>query len=352
MTEKTSRPIVLGDLFGHKHDLRYGENPQQGASFFTQHSDDPFELGKAVVEKGRDLSYVNVTDPDRALNTIIHAVVALQHHTLRPTFCAIAVKHGNPCGAGYGNSPEEALGRMILSDVESIFGGVVITNFLIGHNEAHALLHLHHQGSPRRVLDIVIAPGFTNTALKMLERKEDRCIMVSNPALAWISPASFDTTPQCRAVRKGYLVQERYNKVLSFNDGSMQLHGQRKEYLETDLAFAAALCRTSNSNTITIVKDSMLLGQGVAQTSRVRAAEVALYNAKKSGHEDKLHGSVVVSDSFFPFHDGLTVLTRKKVAAVFCTTGSLRDEEVRKACPKRVTLYQLPDKNARMFFGH
>lgn len=350
MNDLTRRPIPLGEI----NELRYGENARQGANFFTRHSDDPLELGKFLLIEGKIPSYTNMTDLHRALYTLNHFVAAVEMHTLRPTFCAVAVKHGNPCGAGYGTSPQIALERMILGDTLAIFGGIVITNFNIEYPEAQTLLYAYpSEFVEKRVLDMVIAPGISTGAAQMLRRRESRCIMLTNPALVALSEATFEDNYQCRGVRMGYLVQDRDTQVLNFRDPRMQIFGERLEHLETDFGAAAALCRTSNSNTITLFKDGMLLGQGVAQTSRVRAAQVALLNATESGHKARLKGCVAVSDSFFPFDDGPKILMEAGVSAIFATSGSVNDEQVRKAVSdQRRTLYQLPDSVARMFFGH
>jgi phosphoribosylaminoimidazolecarboxamide formyltransferase/IMP cyclohydrolase len=349
MRDSSLRPLALSDI----GDLRYGENAQQTATFFTQYSSDPLELGKFLLEEGKLPSYTNLTDLHRSVYTLTHVVAAAHARLMRPTLCAVAVKHGNPCGGAHGHSAQEALEKTILGDTLAIFGGIVATNFFVGMIEAQTLLHSHTGTEGKRVLDMVIAPGFSALAIELLKRKEGRCMLVSNPTLAALSKEHLEGGYQCRSVRKGYLVQDRDTQVLDLRDPRMNIHGERREYLEDDLAMAAAFCRTSNSNTITLLKDGMLLGQGVAQTSRVRAAEVAVYNAKKSGHKKRLEGSVAVSDSFFPFPDGVQVLAKAGVKAIFSTSGSVRDEDVRKYCKRKgIALYQLPDTSARMFFGH
>lgn len=349
MRDTSVRPLALSDI----GDLRYGENAQQTATFFTQYSSDPLELGKFLLEEGKLPSYTNLTDLHRSVYTLNH-LVAAAHATLHaPTPCAVAVKHGNPCGGAVGWNGFDALTKTILGDTLAIFGGVVATNFGIGMHHAKTLLEAHTDGKGKRVLDMIIAPNFTPLAIELLKRKEGRCMLISNPTLAALSKEHLERGYQCRSVRKGYLVQDRDTQVLDFRDPRIEIHGERREYLEDDLAVAAAFCRTSNSNTITLLKNGMLLGQGVAQTSRVRAAEVAVYNAKKSGHAKRLEGCVAVSDSFFPFPDGVHVLAKAGVKAIFATSGSVRDEDVRKYCKRKgIALYQLPDSSARMFFGH
>jgi AICAR transformylase/IMP cyclohydrolase PurH len=118
-----------------------------------------------------------------------------------------------------------------------------------------------------------------------------------------------------------------------------------------DLAFASALCRTGNSNTVTLVKYGMLIGQGVAQTRRDRASKLAVQIATDCGHD--ITNAVACSDSFFPFIDGVEPLVKKGVRAIFSTSGAQRDEEVRAFCSAYgVALFQAPDRTHRMFCWH
>lgn len=339
---------------GHTTLLRYGENPQQTAELRTsQPARDSLGIGNFQQLAGAPPSYVNVTDLDRALETLVRAYAALATNQPRtPYAIGVAVKHGNACGAAYSTSPKEALEKMIEGDEQAIFGGVVITNVPIDEHVADLLLR-HTSGGlkGRRLLDLVAAPSVTSQALDMLGRKEGKCKIFANPALGKLKPTSVSTQERVRQVRGGELRQSAPTFVLNFAKQRPKRTGKARPEKRLDLAFATAICATSNSNTITIVKDGMLLGQGIGQTSRVGAAALAVANAMR--HEEKLRGAVAASDSFFPFPDGVLVLIDAGVTAIFATSGSVNDAVVQSICREAgVTLYQLPDKDARMFFGH
>lgn len=354
MTDTTKRPLPLHEI----RELRYGENPWQGASFFTNFgSTDPLGIGNFNLESGEIPSATNLTDVDRALHMLVHSVAALRAndpHSLGARV-AIAVKHGNPCGAGHGVSSSEAARKMIRGDLKAIMGATIILNSSLDDDAVDDLLTYASEG--RRLLDVVVAADFTPRAVRLLERKNGKCRILSNPTLARLTRENLSTALRCRGVRAGYVVQDSDARILDFQHPNLKVYGPRiSRQEEIDMAFASALCRTSNSNTITLVKGGMLIGQGVAQTRRDRAARLAVQIAKENNHLDDLnkqYRAIACSDSFFPFADGVEPLIEAGVKAVFATSGALRDEEVQRACiDAGVTLYQLPDTEARMFFGH
>jgi phosphoribosylaminoimidazolecarboxamide formyltransferase/IMP cyclohydrolase len=147
------------------------------------------------------------------------------------------------------------------------------------------------------------------------------------------------------------LLQPNYTFVPDFGQGETVKHGQAKLSQEVDMMLAWALGSTSNSNTITIVKDGQLLGNGVGQQDRVGAVGLAIERARRSKHD--LNGAVAYSDSFFPFPDGPQTLIDAGITAIFTTSGSLRDKETIDLCGERlVPLYMIPDSIGRGFFGH
>ena len=333
--------------------LRYGENAYQQAEFcWGPAARDPLALGHFSTLAG-ELGMVNMTDMERALTTLTYTHAALTATVIpdTPFQIALAVKHGNCCGAAYHLSKDGALRSMIEGDLDAVMGGCVMVNFPIGVNEAEILLH--HPNEKRRIIDVLIAPSISSEAIALLARKEDRCKMIINEALGYLPAlpnSGVSMEKRRRQVRGGEIVQDAYRVPQLFTENTF-ISGNRRRRLEPDLAFAAAICATSNSNTINLVKDGMLLGQGVGQTTRVGAAELAVKIANKRGR--RTDGAVSVGDSFFPFDDGVKVLIEAGITALFSTSGALRDQEVRDACVEgNVTLYQLPDKEARMFFGH
>lgn len=358
MQQESRRPLVLTQTGGLT--LRYGENPWQGAQLFSQFSDDPLELGKFVLEEGETPSGTNLTDVDRGIKTLTHidAANTLNNGGIRE-YVAVALKHGNCCGAGVGNNPFLAFSKMIEGDLQAIMGAAVLVNFRVDQRLASQLLY-YKSPTGRRLLDLVAAPLFSKEARNLLARTFGRCRLLSNPALGRPGSETLDTSLKTRGVRKGHLVQDADNRVLDFNDPRMQVFGVRNSRYHRDLGVASAICRTSNSNTITLVQNGMLLGQGVGQTRRDRAARLAVAIAFENRHHRDApythrlpEHTVAVSDSFFPFKDGVEPLLEAGVSAIFSTSGALRDKEVQAACRDAdVLLYQLPDIEARMFFGH
>ena len=338
-------------------DAKYGENGWQtpAALYFTGlPSDDPLALGRFVLVAGTAPSYNNFADIDRMLQTITHIAAAFEKNRGHVPLIAVAVKHGNACGAAVGKDKIEVLKNMVASSTRAIFGGLVMMNFEIGSAEAEVLLtHLmpaSSSGAPgRRLLDGITAPAFSSDAVEMLKRGGDKCRFLANPELISLSAASLDTAPRFRYVRGGFLKQPNYSYVIDI--ARAEKSGAATSAQEDDLLLAWAVGATSNSNTVTLVRDGQLLGNGVGQQDRVGGAELAIKRATDEKHP--LTGAAAYSDSFFPFPDGPEILVNAGVTAILATSGSRNDDLTRKLCAERgVALYMLPDSEARGFFGH
>lgn len=351
-----SAGAISGDYFLNisvwEHaECRYGENPQIETAFlYTSGVPDPLALDKFKLVAGAPPSFVNWTDLDRLLQTSTHIAAGYELNFGGVPFIAIAVKHGNPCGAAVGNDAASVLQDMISGDTRAIFGGVVMTNFPIDEVAAETLLTYQVGDAKRRLLDAIIAPAFDQSAIDMLSRKGDKCRFIVNPALANLSQDSLDQRPRFRFVRGGFLVQDNYNHVLDLDDVTEKV-GQATPEQEKDMVLAWAIGSTSNSNTITLVRNQKLVGNGVGQQDRVGAAELAIKRALDSGNRPM--GAVAYSDSFFPFPDGVKVLAEGGIKAILATSGSQQDKAVANTVQlRRVVLYRLPDTAARGFFGH
>jgi phosphoribosylaminoimidazolecarboxamide formyltransferase/IMP cyclohydrolase len=335
-----------------------GENGWQSPAglYADVESTDPLAVHKFVRLAGPEPSFNNWCDVDRLLQTMTHAQTALDKNARQKRWnIALGAKHGNCCGAGCGTQ-EWAMGRMIEGDVRAIFGGVVMTNFAI--DEVWAIALMNHATTVPRFLSAVVAPRFSENAISVLKGTRDRCTVLANPSL---EQPSLDGAPRFRYVRGGFLKQPNYSFVPVIRDATCSGNGVRQFELIADLAFAWAIGSTSNSNTITIVRDGMLLGNGVGQQDRVGAAELAIKRALDAEaarvRDEKqrigVKGSVAYSDSFFPFPDGPERLVDAGVWTIMATSGSVQDENVRKAIEaKGGTLLTLPDGEARGFFGH
>jgi phosphoribosylaminoimidazolecarboxamide formyltransferase/IMP cyclohydrolase len=322
---------------------KYGENGSQTpAHLYSTGSDDPLALDNFDVIEGTSPSYNNICDMDRLLQTATHiAQVRAVNQNARANI-AVGVKHGNACGAAVGFNRDQVTAQMMKGHPKSIFGGLVMMNFVIDEQEAECLAG--------RMLDGIIAPDITPEAIAMLRRKGDKCRFIVNHALTRLED-NLDRAARFRYVRGGFLQQPNYTFVPDFNGDEIMKHGPATPEWEADMMLAWAIGSTSNSNTITLVKDNQLIGNGVGQQDRVGAAELTVVRARQAGHE--IRGAVAYSDSFFPFPDGPEVLIEAGVSAIFTTSGSVRDHETIDLCAKNgVALYMIPDAKGRGFFGH
>ena len=331
---------------------KYGENAYQSpAALFSSKTDDELGLDKFQLVAGTPLSYNNYCDLDRLLQTMTHIAATFDLNCGRMPYIAIGAKHGNTCGAGVDQADRFlVIKKMVTGDLQSLFGGLVMLNFPVDVKEAELLLSF--KASPRRLLDGIIAPWFSPEAISMLSRKGDKCRFVANPKLSELDRNSLDLQPVHRYVRGGLLLQPNYTYILKFDDPELiKYSGPIFDFIRDDLFLAKAICDTSNSNTITIVKNGQLLGNGVGQQSRVNGAELALGIADKNGHD--LDGSVAASDSFFPFTDAPEVLIESGVKVILSTSGSVNDKKVIEFCEEKgAYLLLIPDTKGRGFFNH
>ncbi|OGD56403.1 hypothetical protein A2V71_04700 [Candidatus Berkelbacteria bacterium RBG_13_40_8] len=326
------------------------ENGQQGTAglFSFLDCEDPLALGSFQLIDGAPLSYNNWCDIDRMLQTMTHIAGVWPWHYGTVPFIAIGVKHGNPCGASVGKA-EGAIIAMVAGDTRAIFGGLVMTNFPMTLDLAETLLTYLMPEGQRRLLDGIVAPGFEEGAIALLRRKGDKCRFVVNLALEKLDSTSLDVAPRFRCVRGGFLRQPNYTHLLEMNLAKKYLRVTDTQ--KKDLLLAWAICSTSNSNTITLVKNSMLIGNGVGQQDRVGAAKLAISRAIDAGHSTE--GAVACSDSFFPFPDAPKVLLDAGIKAILATSGSVNDKLTIEACRQTgVPIYLIPDADGRGFFGH
>jgi phosphoribosylaminoimidazolecarboxamide formyltransferase/IMP cyclohydrolase len=322
---------------------KYGENAWQApAHLYSTGTPDPLALDKFVVVEGMPPSYNNWCDIDRLLQTMTHITAGYTINQGVNTPIAVGVKHGNPCGAAAGPYLSKVLAKMMAGDPLAIFGGLVMTNFEVDDALCESLTG--------KMLDGIIAPAFTEGAIAMLRRKGNKCRFIVNPALRGLA-GNLDQTPRFRFVRGGFLVQPNYTFIPDFGRGEIVKHGNATTAQECDMMFAWAIGSTSNSNTITLVKDEQLIGNGVGQQDRVGAANLAITRAQRSGHD--VTGAAAYSDSFFPFPDGPETLIKAGVTAIFASSGSVKDQATIDVCAKHgVALYMVPDQVGRGFFGH
>ncbi len=273
--------------FGNKKSLRYGENPHQHASFYG----DLDELFEKL--NGKELSYNNLVDVDAACQII--------SEFSRPAFAII--KHTNVCGVAERDNVTHAWEAALAGDLESAFGGVLITNQTINLDAAQKINELF--------FEILIAPGFDDDALDLLKTKKNRNLLLQKKP--------FYPTKEYKRVLNGVLVQDADTQ--NFATWKEVGAHDSAEHEKADLLFANIICKHLKSNAIALVKDRQLIGKGCGQTSRIDALRLALDKSKQFGF--MLHGAVMASDAFFPFDDCVTMAHEAGITAVIQPGGSV-----------------------------
>lgn len=349
-------------VIGEKIDQpRYGENPwQKSLGLFKTFGYNPDLL---AIDKFKTIvgtnGHINWTDLDRGLQTITHIAVACHKNipSENKHYIAIGLKHGNCCGAAVADDAEVALQKMLDGNLLSIFGGTIMTNFPITESLAH-IIRNYHSEKTKRLLDVIVAPAVDEAALEILGRRGDACKITVNPALENLGPDCLDKNVLMRPVRGGFLIQQNHDFVLDLDAEYITRHGNMNMLFPEDklnIALAWAICSTSNSNTITLVKNGMLIGNGVGQQDRKECCELSIKRAIESA-EDANHSTldaVACSDSFFPFPDGPEQLIIAGVKTIFSLSGSVNDKLTIELCVKEnITLVLMPNQLGRMFYGH
>ncbi|HSX46142.1 MAG TPA: hypothetical protein VLG27_04040 [Candidatus Saccharimonadia bacterium] len=361
---------VTGFMARMSSPTKYGENPwQTPAALYADNRvhKDGLALDNFEHVQGMERSFINITDIDRLLQTVTHIVAGFAVNFDSAPAVAVGVKHGNACGAGVAETPVEAIKKMLEGDTRAIFGGVVMVNAAIDKDVAETLMHHAMDGDKPRLLDGVIGASVTKEALELLSRNKLRVVV--NPALGELGAASLAFGDRLRLVRGGVLQQPDYDFVVDFKADYMQFHGDFSNQQKQDMVLAWAVGSTSNSNTISLVKNGRLIGNGVGQQDRVGAAQLALTRTtndfpelsdegdkivlKVSLDKAKLGGAVAYSDSFFPFPDGPELLAKAGVKAILTSSGSVGDDAVIQTLTGAgVSVAMLPDKTGRGFFMH
>ena len=298
-------PLTLSLQFTKVQDLRYGENPHQRAAFYQDHDLTETAVANAVQLQGKALSYNNVADTDAALECV-------KAFTEGPA-CVI-VKHANPCGAALGESLREAYERAYRTDPTSAFGGIIAFNRVLDPATAHAILD-------RQFVEVILAPGVEDEALAVLRRKPNVRVLTTGE---WndAPPAGLDF----KRVTGGLLVQDRDSAVVDRGRLTCVTRRAPTDREVRDLLFAWRVVKFVKSNAIVYCRDGCTVGIGAGQMSRVVSSRIAAMKAADAGLE--VQGSVMASDAFFPFRDGVDAAAEAGVTAVIQPGGSMRDEEV------------------------
>ncbi len=295
--------------------LRYGENPHQSAAFYRT-PDLRFGVSTARQAQGKQLSYNNINDTDAAFECVA------EFDPVRTAACVI-VKHANPCGVAEGENLRDAYRKALACDAVSAFGGIVALNRTLDAEAARAITEIF--------TEVIIAPDATEDAIAIVAAKKNLRLLLAG---GLPDPRAAGLT--AKTVAGGLLVQSRDNAVVD----DMELKPVTKRAPSNaelrDLRFAFRVAKHVKSNTIVYAKDSSTVGIGAGQMSRVDAARIAARKAADAAQQAGLKepatkGSVVASDAFFPFADGLLVAIEAGATAVIQPGGSVRDDEVIKA---------------------
>ena len=297
-------------------DLRYGENPHQQAAFYRDLYPAPGSLAVAKQLQGKELSYNNIADADAAWECV---------KSFEGTACVI-VKHANPCGVAIAASPAEAYAKAFKTDPTSAFGGIIAFNRPVDEETAQAV--------SKQFVEVLMAPSFTPQALAVFAAKANvRLLEIALPPGGRSDWDRGRNMMDAKRVGSGLLLQTADNHELQRSDLSFPTRLKPTESQLQDLMFAWTVAKYVKSNAIVFCGDGMTLGVGAGQMSRIDSARIASIKAEHAGLN--LKGSVVASDAFFPFRDGLDVVVDVGATCVIQPGGSMRDDEVIAAADER-----------------
>jgi phosphoribosylaminoimidazolecarboxamide formyltransferase/IMP cyclohydrolase len=300
----TTFPERLQLAFDKVDTMRYGENPHQQAAFYREPVAVPGSIANYAQLQGKELSYNNIADSDAAWECV---------KAFEATACVI-VKHANPCGVAIAATPLEAYQKAFKTDPTSAFGGIIAFNCAIDKATAEAV--------SGQFAEVIIAPEITADARAVFAAKQNLRVLVVPMPQGGRTENVFDY----KRVGGGLLVQTA--DMARINESDIKVVTKRGPTAQemTDLLFAWRVAKYVKSNAIVYCKDGMTVGVGAGQMSRVDSARIAAIKAENNGLT--VAGSVVASDAFFPFRDGLDVLAKAGATAVIQPGGSVRDAEV------------------------
>jgi phosphoribosylaminoimidazolecarboxamide formyltransferase/IMP cyclohydrolase len=300
----TDFPRTYNTQFRKKQDLRYGENPHQKAAFYIEAHSLEANISTAVQLQGKALSFNNIADTDSALECV---------KQFEAPACVI-VKHANPCGVAVANDIHSAYDRAYSSDSSSAFGGIIAFNRPLDADTAQAIIE-------QQFVEVIIAPNIDHDAQAVLAKKKNVRVLACGDWGNEHMPGR-----DYKRVNGGLLVQDR--DVGRVTETQLKIVTQRapSEQELRNLLFTWQVAKFVKSNAIVYGYNGMTIGIGAGQMSRVYSARIAALKATDAGLEVK--GSVMASDAFFPFRDGLDSAAEVGVSAVIQPGGSLRDDEV------------------------
>lgn len=302
---KNTFPQTYSLQFDKSQQMRYGENPHQNAAFYVESSPKEACIATATQIQGKELSYNNIGDTDAALECV-------KQFDEAPA-CVI-VKHANPCGVALGSNQLEAYDRAFQTDPTSAFGGIIAFNQALSAETAKAIID-------RQFVEVIIAPEVDEEAKSILASKKNVRVLAcgqwsDTPVQSW----------DYKRVNGGLLVQERDLGMITESDLKVVSKKVPTAEQMQDLIFTWKVAKFVKSNAIVYAKDKQTIGVGAGQMSRVYSAKIA--GIKAADENLVVPGSVMASDAFFPFRDGLDSAAEAGITAVIQPGGSMRDQEV------------------------
>lgn len=284
--------------------LRYGENPHQDAAFYVDQQSPAGSLAAARQLQGKALSYNNIADSDAALECV---------KQFNEPACVI-VKHANPCGVAVGNSILDAYDKAFKTDPTSAFGGIIAFNRSLDANTAKQIVD-------QQFVEVIVAPEIAGDAVDVLATKKNVRVFETG---AWAT----GSTPgyDFKKISGGLLVQNTDLGVITADDLKVVTELAPTAAQIQDMLFAWTVVKYVKSNAIIFCKDKMTIGVGAGQMSRVYSTKIAAIKAADEGLDIK--GSVMASDAFFPFRDGIDAAAETGISAIIQPGGSMRDDEV------------------------
>lgn len=296
-------PRTINFQFIKKQDMRYGENAHQAAAFYVEADVKEASVSTATQLQGKALSYNNIADTDAALECVKQFI---------DPACVI-VKHANPCGVALGDDILQAYDRAYKTDPTSAFGGIIAFNRELDAATAEAIVS-------RQFVEVIIAPAVTAEARDVVAKKANVRLLECG---FWTGKSE---GVDVKRVNGGLLVQDRDQGMVSLRDLKVVSKRQPTEKELEELLFCWKVGKFVKSNAIVYTKNGQTIGIGAGQMSRVYSAKIAGIKAADEGLE--VQGSVMASDAFFPFRDGIDAAAEAGISCVIQPGGSMRDQEV------------------------
>ncbi|ELJ8738844.1 bifunctional phosphoribosylaminoimidazolecarboxamide formyltransferase/IMP cyclohydrolase [Vibrio cholerae] len=301
--EESKFPRTFNAQFIKKQDMRYGENSHQAAAFYVEANPQEASVSTARQIQGKALSYNNIADTDAALECV---------KEFSQPACVI-VKHANPCGVALGDDLLQAYNRAYQTDPTSAFGGIIAFNRELDGETAKAIIE-------RQFVEVIIAPKVSQAAIDIVAAKQNVRLLECGE---WQGQTTgFDL----KRVNGGLLVQDRDQGMVAQDDLQVVSARQPSDAELKDALFCWKVAKYVKSNAIVYAKGDMTIGIGAGQMSRVYSAKIAGIKAADEGLE--VAGSVMASDAFFPFRDGIDAAAEAGITCVIQPGGSMRDQEV------------------------